>query len=231
MQGWHSNSGVQRYTAFLSELGVDPSAPSAVALGFSGPSSKQIRAFWEDLRGNPDARRLKEKILPRCDLTNLVPFAILSVHNGVEGQFVEAKKKRGKNLKSALRNRIRKTEAQLRSSKIIDPFNQRESQLSNDKQVLARVEAAFDTRRLGLASNWSLLLVLFEYLQFKSGVRVFPRDLGSLVRAAYAASGNHRNLDPDLLIRNVRRYAKRHPNWQPSGPVSARLIERKLLDS
>jgi hypothetical protein len=235
----------KEYKALLSGLGIASDAPSAKSLGFVGPSPiervgeiytirtgrdvEAIRIFLEKLRMNPNAQRLLEHILPQCAVENLVAFSMLSAHPGVGERFVLERDKRGEKIKSALRKRIRKNEAQLRAPKIIDPFGYRERQIESDKQILARAERAFDTRRMGLTENWPFLLVIFEYLKFRSGLTPRPRDMGALLEAAYAASGNPRIVDSDLLARGLRRYTKRHPDFRPSGSSSAKIIERRPL--
>jgi hypothetical protein len=217
----------REYKTLLQELDIARDSPSATSLGFvRNTGVKENRIFLQSLRANPDAKRLLERILPQCDIENLAAFAVLSVHRGVGEGFVGDRNKRGKKLKAALKKRIRKTQAQLRSQNIIDPFGHREKQLEVDKQILTRAEQAFDTRRMGLTKNWPFLLVIFEYLRFRSGLTPRPRDMGALLAAAYAASGNPRIVDSDLLIRGLRRYSERHPNFSLSGSSAARIVER-----
>jgi hypothetical protein len=237
--------GLEEYKALLSDLGIASDSPSAAGLGFVGPSPteqvgeiyivrsgrdvKAVRIFLEKLQTDPNAQRLLAHFLPRCDVENLVAFAMLCTHPSVGERFVLERSKRGAKLKASIRKRIRRNEAQLRAPKIIDPFGHRERQIENDKQILAGAERAFDTRRMGLTENWPFLLVIFEYLKFRSGLTPRPRDMGALLEAAYVASGNPRIVDSDLLARGLRRYTKRHPDFRPSGSSSAKIIERRPL--
>jgi uncharacterized protein (UPF0305 family) len=216
------------YRNFLAGLGVSvaptPSAPEAPA-GWR-------ENFWKSLAANPSAGRLLRDILPYCDQFNLANFVMLSVHLNLDARFMHERKKRGKDVKASLLKRIRKNRSQLRAPKIIDPFRHRERELQSDKEIFGRIAEAepFGTT-MALTENFSALLVVFEYLKFRSGLVPRPRDFHSLVSAAYDAWKKPRRSDSDdsdLLIRKIRRYAKKHQRAVPSGPRSAMIIERPL---
>jgi len=201
---------LDQYKALLADLGVDSQSPSAASLGFAEVEENQVATFRECLLHDVTASRVRSKILPCCDVRNLAKFLILAIHPSLEKHFVEDRKIRGRKVQTALRKRARDNNGQQRRE---------------DVQDLVRAGQAYDTRRMGLTANYSPLLAVREYIQFRSGAAPRPQDWGALLRAAYTATGKPTMVDGTLISLNLRRLAKRHPGLVPSGPRAVRIIE------
>jgi hypothetical protein len=173
-------------------------------------------AFRRKLEADPDARRLVE-VLPGCNVPMLTGFIVLTVASGpqLEGALQQITRRRGRSLIRKLRERGRAASGP------------EKPELS---KTLRRAERAFDTRRRGLIEYTYPLLVIRNYLRFRTGYAPTSRELSALLKAGLTAVGRPAFLqviDYDLLHRNLRNFEKRHPDLSAAatGERCAQLIE------
>jgi len=198
----------ERYKRYLVEAGAEVNAPSTASLRIPEVTREQIDIFLDCLQRDHAAKRLVTQVLPRCDRDNFVKFVILSTHASVEEALIEGRRERGEKVKRALRKQGR--EGLIEAS------------------VIERAEAAYDTRRMGLASCFPLLIVQV-YVQFRAATALLPREWQALVEAACTAADRPRVIDGDVLARNLRNLAQRRPHVVPSGPQAITIIEGRSL--
>jgi hypothetical protein len=188
-----------------------------------------LAAFQKSLDENRDAERLRRQFLPKCNVPALTQFVMLVLNADLEQALNGITQKRGERLKTKLRSEARGE--QRRSSK--------SGALRGYQELLHRAERAFETSRQGLADYCFGVLVVREYLHFRSGLKPTPRELVALLKAGLAASGSRWRLYPgqtedyDLLRRNLKNFEKRHPLRckLAAGEHSARIIEARFFKS
>lgn len=153
--------------------------------------------FSQSLAGNRDAARLNRDVLPKCDVPRLASFIVLSVSTNVDDTLIEMMGKAGRELKSGLRAAARK----------LVP-----AERADGERILKN--AAFDTRRQGLAEYCFGALIMRAYLHRKSGIEPSARELAALLKAGLAASNRvafQGTIDHDLLHRNLKNFERRRP--------------------
>jgi len=196
---------------WLETLDTSVAAISAREVGFR-PAPGCYERFERSLHENPDAARLVNNVLPKCDLPRLAGFVALVANSGVEDRLIELTDKRGEGLKKIARSAARKNKKVQRSA----------------RNLVTRADRAFDTRRQGLVSYCFPILILRRYLSFRSGIEPTARELAALLKAGLAASGrpaHQQSIDYDLLRRNLKNYEKKHPHVLATGERCAQIIE------
>ena len=187
---------------------------SAKDIGLSLTSGWYER-FERSLHENPDARRLVDDLLPKCNTRSLAEFTALVASTGIQDALIGLTRKRGVGLKKIVRPAARKARRD-------------EDVRKSAEGLLARADRAFDTRREGLAEYCFGGLILRRYVQFRSGHAPTARELAALLKSGLAASGRpayQRVIDHDLLRRNLRNYEKKHPLTLATGERCAEIIE------
>jgi hypothetical protein len=182
--------------------------------------------FLHSLMCNPDAERLRERILPRCDLRCLGVFLMIYAPNLPD--FAKARKHRGKIATRQLRERARTLRAGVVAAHGSDTDLTRE--LEHTKAALRRATHAFSAKRLGVSGNHFMLFIVREYLRYCSGVEPKPADLAALATAGRYALGRWDRLDAvdaDAVSRNLREFERNNPVMcgRVRGARSVPLIE------
>jgi hypothetical protein len=189
-----------------------------------------LEVFQKNLSKNPEARRLRTKILPLCDVPKLARFTIFYVRDASD-PLCRGRKKRRSAFVKALNKRARVLERELSRAVVIDPAQHREGELERIKQQLANCAEAFNTKAMGVAADTSTLFVLNKYIETRSGLASRPQDLAALVKAGSAVLGRplERQLvvDGDLLIRNLRNFERRRPDFclNATGAKCVQVVE------
>jgi hypothetical protein len=166
--------------------------------------------FLHSLMCNPDAERLRERILPRCELRCLGIFLMLYAPNLPD--FANARKRRGKVARRKLRERARALQARIAVAHGARADLTQE--LDNAKAALRRAPHAFSAKRLGVSGNHFMLFIVREYLRCRSGVEPKPADMAALATAGRYATGRWKLLDavdPEAVSRNLRDFERNNP--------------------
>lgn len=177
---------------------------------------KWQETFLRTLCADQDARRLVAA-LPKCNVPMFAGFVVMTVATGphLEDSLLKMTQRRGRGLVGRLRAKGR------------EAGNREKAEIGNS---IRRAERAFDTRRRGLIEYVYPLLVVRNYLKFRTGYAPTARELSALLKAAMAAAGRpafQQVIDYDLLHRNLRNFEMRHPEFvaAATGERCAALIE------
>ncbi len=192
--------------------------------------------FEKSLQVNAGTR-LQTKILPKCDRPNLCKVAMLHILNLEE--FAIERTRRKKDITQKLRERARQLSSEVPKTmvgfKSIEDFVgsiefQKLAEFEHIKRMLNRVPEAFNSKRMGVFQDNSLLFVIRQYLLFRSGLVPKPSELAVIVKAALAGLArppDYQIVDSEQLRQNLHNFEKNSPAFCQlvDGPRAAQFVE------
>jgi len=192
-----------------------------------------LAKFRAALEHDPAAERLRKHFIPACSFVQVGVWAITYARNS--HSFARDRKRRLKELEADLRKEDRRLTAEVNAFNVPEVFTPatiqrffgsdefrmlcaqeaKRQHLESVRVKLANMPRAANVKRLG-RENLTWLVLIREYLGWKSRKELKATDLAAIVRAAHIAIGAPLPDDEiagDGLLRRLRRFEQNCPEF------------------
>jgi hypothetical protein len=188
---------------------------------FSGTTKLErdnwIKAFWRYLDGHSDIGQIMRRWQKAgCDLRTIA-FAIHRYVTDCSSKLNEQRKERKKETKKILAAAVqasRDLETLYRFHGQVDAADRIASNARVVQEALSRVEAAFNTKRLGVSRSWTDLATIEGFVFEATQQPPTARELVSLIEAGREAAGQNADLyetNPVNIRKGLEHFKKNNP--------------------